>query len=81
MTVTQSVSSRGFPQVLFTLDPVGQRLEVIDSYFHAGRMIASELEFGGVSTLISRERLEHPVTVVGVLQLIVTPSATLRRFL
>lgn len=37
MKITQTLSSYGFQQVLFTFDPVGQKLEVIDSHLHADR--------------------------------------------
>jgi len=70
--VAQSTSSCGNPQVLLTLDkPTGQKLEVYDSHFHADRMIAN---FGlaaamsleeVASTPVSRERPDHPVTVMG----------------
>ena len=72
MHVAQSTSSCGRPQVLLTLDkPVGQKLEVYDSHFHADRMIAN---FGLAATMnleevvttpVSRERPDKPVTVMG----------------
>ena len=85
MKITQTLSSYGFQQVLFTFDPVGQKLEVIDSHLHADRKTNFGLAVNSslekiVCTPISRDWLEHPVTVVGSMQFTVTSSAILRRF-